>query len=146
MEILIIALLVIVIVLLVVLIISSLARKNQDPTHLFKRYKEEIISAFSSNVAIISHALQNSADSSSKEVKAYLTSIADKLKDDRILTERRLFDIERKLAESLEQIRQTLERNIRLMLNSNETKLDEIQKTVDEKLTKTLNSKLLNAD
>ena len=141
MDIVIIALLIAIIVLLTVLIFKSSTGKNQDVSHLIRRYKEDIINAFSTNVSIISSALQNSADNSSKEVKANLANISEKLSDDRILTERRLFDIERKLAESLEQIRQTLERNIQIMRKGNEEKLIEIQKTVDEKLTKTLNDR-----
>lgn len=141
MDVIIIALLIVTICLLIFLIFNSRASRSGDALHVDKKDKDEIIGAFSSNVSLISSALQTSADNSSKEVKSNLSNMSDRLVENRISTERQLLGIERKLAESLEQIRQTLERNIRAMQTSNENKLAEIQKTVDEKLTKTLNDR-----
>ena len=142
MEILTVALLSAAVLLLIFLVIRSLTVKNDTADiGMDKKDKEEIIGAFSSNVSIISTALMNSADSSSKEVKANLDNMSEKIKDNGKSTEERFMAIEKKLESSLEQIRQTLERNIQTMQSNNEKKLDDIQKTVDEKLTKTLNDR-----
>lgn len=141
MEIAIIALLVILIILSIVQLVKKGGNKSVANITLEKKDKEEIINAFSSNITIISKALQTSQDNSSKEVKANLENMSGKINENRQSTEERLNSIERKLQESLEQIRQTLERNIQSMQANNEKKLEEIQKTVDEKLTKTLNER-----
>ena len=137
----IIILLAILIVISVILLAITFTRKNESAIYLHKKDKEEIVSSFSSNVSIISSALQTSAENSSKEVKANLENMSEKIKENRRTTEERFITIERKLEDSLESIRKTLERNIQTMQSNNEKKLDEIQKTVDEKLTKTLNDR-----
>lgn len=141
MDIVIIILLAILIVISIILLATSFSRKNENTSYLHKKDKEEIISSFSSNVSIISSALQSSAENSSKEVKANLDNMSDRIKENRRTTEERFIATERKLEESLENIRKTLERNIQMMQSNNEKKLGEIQKTVDEKLTKTLNER-----
>lgn len=116
-------------------------RNEKLAVEIEKKDKDEIIGAFSSNVAIISGALRESADNSSREVKANLENMSERIKDTGKTTAERFVEIEGKLEASLEQIRQTLERNIQTMQSNNEKKLEEIQKTVDEKLTKTLNDR-----
>ncbi len=141
MEIIIIILLLISISLSVFLLLKSRSDKGNTAVQMEKKDKDEIIGAFSSNVSIISGALRESADSSSKEVKANLENMSERIKDSGKTAEERFVHIEGKLEASLEQIRQTLERNIQTMQSNNEKKLEEIQKTVDEKLTKTLNDR-----
>ena len=140
-EIIIICLLAVLIILCAVIIFKLFANKSQNSLSIEKRDKEDIVNAFSSNISIISNALQTSQENSSKEVKANLENMAGRISDNRQATEERLNAIEKKLQDSLEQIRQTLERNIRSIQESNEKKLAEIQSTVDEKLTKTLNDR-----
>lgn len=60
MDILIVALLIAVVIIDILILLKTLSKKNT--TYLDKKEKEEIIGAFSSNVSIISAALQNSAD------------------------------------------------------------------------------------
>lgn len=141
MDILIVFLLFVAVTLCIIILLKLLSKNGENTTYLDKKEKEEIISAFSSNVSIISAALQNSVDNSSKETKANLTNMSEKINENRKSTEEKFLSIEQKLAEDLERIRQTLERNIQMMRTSNENKLNEIQKTVDEKLTKTLNDR-----
>ena len=134
-------LLIVLMILVVILLIKTKARDSENTLSINKKDKDEIVAAFSSNVTLISNALQVSAENSSKEVKANLGNMSEKLNENRKTTEDRFMLIERKLEDSLENIRKTLERNIQTMQNSNEKKLEEIQKTVDEKLTKTLNDR-----
>ena len=141
METTILILLIVAIVILTVILVKLFVKKSDGVDSMDKRDKEEIVSAFSSNISIISTALQTSQENSSKEVKANLENMSSKINENRQATEERLSTIERKLQDSLEQIRQTLERNIRSIQESNEKKLAEIQNTVDEKLTKTLNDR-----
>ena len=141
METTILILLIVAIVILTVILVKLFVKKSDGVANMDKRDKEEIVSAFSSNISIISTALQTSQENSSKEVKANLENMSSKINENRQATEERLSTIERKLQDSLEQIRQTLERNIRAIQESNEKKLAEIQNTVDEKLTKTLNDR-----
>ncbi|MBE7087504.1 MAG: DNA recombination protein RmuC [Clostridiales bacterium] len=138
----------IIIILLAVLIVLSLisvilliVKKNDDNEGLTKKDKTDIISSFSSNVSIISSALQKTAEYSNKETKVNLEYMSERLKESRKTTEYQLATLEKKLSDSLEQIRQTLERNVQTMAINNEKKLSEIQKTVDENLTKTLNER-----
>ena len=141
MEIVNLILLIILIILVVVLLVKTKNGKDENVLSMDKKDKEEIVSAFSSNIAVISNALQTSAENSSKEVKANLDNMSAKLNENRQTTETRFLSTERKLEESLENIRKTLERNIQIMQYNNAQKLEEIQKTVDEKLTKTLNDR-----
>lgn len=141
MEIVNLILLIVLMILVVILLIKTKARDSENTLSINKKDKDEIVAAFSSNIALISNALQVSAENSSKEVKANLGNMSEKLNENRKTTEERFMSIERKLEDSLENIRKTLERNIQTMQNSNEKKLEEIQKTVDEKLTKTLNDR-----
>ena len=141
METTILILLIVAIVILTVILVKLFVKKSDGVASMDKRDKEEIVNAFSSNISIISTALQTSQENSSKEVKANLENMSSKINENRQATEERLATIERKLQDSLEQIRQTLERNIRSIQESNEKKLAEIQNTVDEKLTKTLNDR-----
>ena len=141
MDIVIIILLSVLVVFSLIQVIKTSNKKGDTAATINKEDKEEIIKAFSSNISIISSALQASADNSSKEVKANLDNMSTKINENRQSTEERLNAIDKNLNASLEQIRQTLERNIQAIKTSNEQKLDEIQKTVDEKLTKTLNER-----
>ena len=141
MDIVIIALLLILIGLTAFQMVGRRRSGGSEALHLEKTDKDEIIGAFSSNVTLISSALQNSADNSSKLLNRDLNNMSSKLLENKTSMESRLSDIEKKLSDSLEQIRQTLERNIQSMQQSNEKKLTEMQKTVDEKLTKTLNER-----
>lgn len=141
MEEIIIVLLVISIILSIILLVNLRSKKSANVTYMDRKDKEDIVGAFASNVSVISSALQSSAENSSKEVKSNLMNMAERLTENKISTERRFYEMEKKLADSLEQIRQTLERNIRVMQASNEEKLAQIQKTVDENLTKTLNER-----
>lgn len=141
MEGVIIALLAILLVLSIVQMTKIGSKNSQNTTYLSEKDKQDIIKAFSSNITLITNALQNSADNSSKEVKANLENMSEKIYDNRKTTEERFIAIEKKLERSLEQIRETLERNVQTMQSNNEKKLNDIQKTVDEKLTKTLNDR-----
>ena len=156
-------LLIVEIVLSLVLIIKLFSNKNQAVTTLDRKDKEDIVNAFSSNIAIISNTLQNSAENSSKIVRAHLGNMAEKISENSNTNEERFNNIDKKLEYRIEQVRQvlernmqtmqsslgenlelllrTLERNIQTMRENNEKKLEEIQKTVDEKLTKTLNDR-----
>ncbi len=145
MDVAIIILLSVLIILAVGLIVLNVTRKNEKTISLDKKDKEDIINTFSQNVTIITSTLQGSMDrftiSFSNEVKAYLQNISTKIEDNNKSTDDKLYNIEKKLGERLEEIRQTLERNVQSMLKSNEAKLNEIQNVVDEKLTKTLNER-----
>lgn len=141
MDIIIIVLLAVSILLSTVVLILLCSVKKEKERYLQKKDKDDLISAFSSNVSIISSALQSSAASSSKEVNANLSNMSKRLTENRQATEERLTSIERRLSYHLEQMRLTLERNVQQMQASNEKKLSEIQQTVDEKLTKTLNDR-----
>lgn len=141
MDILIFITLLIVVILSVLQVIIVCKRKNENALYLQEKDKTDIVQAFSSNITVISTALQNSADNSSREVKANLENMSDKINENRKSTEERFEAIEKKLERSFEQIRETLERNIQTMQSNNEKRLADIQKTVDEKLTKTLNDR-----
>ena len=141
MEAVIITMLSVLIVLVLAAIAITLKKQSDSTVSMEKKDKDDIIGSFSSNVSIISTALQSSADNSSKVLSANLQNMSEKLSESRKATDERFLAIEKKLAESLEEIRQTLERNVRSMQEGNEKKLSEIQKAVDEKLTKTLNDR-----
>ena len=134
-------LLIITTVLTLTLIKRNTKQKEERTLYLDKKDKDEIFRVFAYNISIISSALQTSADNSSKEVKANLSNMSEKINENRQVTDNRLLSIEKKLTDSLELIRSTLEKNLQTIQTSNEKKLDEIQKTVDEKLTKTLNDR-----
>lgn len=128
-------------VLSTVTIVLLTKNKNDKTLYLNKKDKEEIVNSFSSSIGVISSALKDSADNSTKETKANLESMKERFSESKKSTEESLLLIEKKLEERLESIRLTLERNINSMQSNNEKKLNEIQRTVDEKLTKTLNER-----
>lgn len=140
MEIVIIVLLSLVLCLCIALLFSILLKKESS-SRLDRNDKTDIINSLSSNVNIISSALQTSARNSTNEMKANLENMSERIKESKKSSEESLLQIEKKLEERLESIRITLERNVNTMQASNEKKLEEIQKTVDEKLTKTLNDR-----
>ena len=72
MEIVNLILLIVLIFLVVILLIKTKARDSENTLSINKKDKDEIVAAFSSNVTLISNALQVSAENSSKEVKANL--------------------------------------------------------------------------
>jgi DNA recombination protein RmuC len=94
-------------------------KKRQGKTVLDENDKREMINAFSSSVGIISNTLENS------NIKSY-----------RILDEK-LSAMEKQLGV----MRAELSASVKDMQESNEKKLDEMRKTVDEKLTSTLNDR-----
>ena len=108
---------------------------------LDEKDKKEITDAFSSNVRLISSVLESSNARANDNLKIRLEGMNEKLeKRDRVVAER-LEAMERSQAAKLESIRVTLERNVAAMQESNEKKLNEIKRTVDEKLTETLNER-----
>ena len=108
---------------------------------LDEKDKKDITDAFSSNVRLISSVLENSNARANDNLKIRLEGMNEKLeKRDRVVAER-LEAMERSQAAKLESIRVTLERNVAAMQESNEKKLNEIKRTVDEKLTETLNER-----
>ena len=82
--------------------------------------------------------MRNSNEAKLAEIQK---TVHEKLMENSAQTEARLSDTKKHLADTLDQIHQTLERNITTLREGNEAKLAEIQKTVDEKLTKTLNDR-----
>ncbi|MDD6926337.1 MAG: DNA recombination protein RmuC [bacterium] len=108
---------------------------------LDEKDKKDITDAFSSNVRLISSVLESSNARANDNLKIRLEGMNEKLeKRDRVVAER-LEAMERSQAAKLESIRVTLERNVAAMQESNEKKLNEIKRTVDEKLTETLNER-----
>lgn len=94
MDILIVALLIAVVIIDILILLKTLSKKEENTTYLDKKEKKEIIGAFSSNVSIISAALQNSVDNSSKETKANLTNMSEKINENRKSTEEKFLSIE----------------------------------------------------
>lgn len=108
---------------------------------LDEKDKKDITDAFSSNVRLISSVLESSNARANDNLKIRLEGMNEKLeKRDRVVAER-LEAMERSQAAKLESIRVTLERNVAAMQEGNEKKLNEIKRTVDEKLTETLNER-----
>ena len=108
---------------------------------LDEKDKKDITDAFSSNVRLISSVLESSNARANDNLKIRLEGMNEKLeKRDRVVAER-LEAMERSQAAKLESRRVTLERNVAAMQESNEKKLNEIKRTVDEKLTETLNER-----
>ena len=81
METTILILLIVAIVILTVNLVKLFVKKSDGVDSMDKRDKEEIVSAFSSNISIISTALQTSQENSSKEVKANLENMSSKINE-----------------------------------------------------------------
>ena len=79
---------------------------------------------------MISSALKMQAESSDKVLQVKIDAMNEKIKENTII-----------MAQRLDEIRIALERNVKNMQDSNERKLAEIQKTVDDKLSQTLNAR-----
>ena len=120
------------IILVIVLNVAVLIKLKitKSVTVLDERDKREIKESFSSNINAITEALKYSTYNSSLLVQEKLKAMNDKIYENSVLIDKRLESIERSQRDKLEEIRQTLERNVKNM-----------QETVDEKLTQTLNDR-----
>ena len=138
--------LVIIIVLVSISVLLSLLSlflfsKNKGETVLEEKDKKELKDAFSSNISIISDSLSRSNDRTADVLKEKLESMDRTLKTISENTNTNLEQMKRTQSDEFARIRSTLQENIRILQENNEKKLTEIQATVDEKLTKTINDR-----
>jgi len=126
--------------------LGILTRSNEEKLEAIRKSTEDKILAF-----------QTSIDFNSKESRAELkvnldnfkTELNDALKDYRERLREQFAEFEKTQqtqnaasAEKLSEIKITLEKSVKSMQDSNELKLEEMRKTVDEKLEKTLETRL----
>ncbi len=86
--------------------------------------------------------LQKLEQTTDTRLQAFEQSNAQKLEQVRVSTDTRLQSFEQTNEQKLEQIRQTMERRLSAMQQENGEKLNEMQKIVDEKLQKTLETRI----
>ena len=90
----------------------------------------------------ISDNQRNAAESQDKRLSSMETNNANDLDRLRKSQEDRISSLEKSNEDKLEAIRQTMERRLAAIQNENTEKLSEMQKVVDEKLEKTLESRI----
>ncbi len=138
MEVILLVVAICILVLNIIIFALSLTKKGNNAT-LGEQDKRYIKDAFSSNIDVVSGALDRSNRASNQLIGQRLISMEDKIADNNKAIHDRLLAIEKTQEAKLENIRETIERNVKAMTDSNEKKLGEIQQVVDEKLTNTLN-------
>lgn len=137
------------IILLIVLLIKQSGKKGNNISEDLRNSRMEIMSGVNSSISAVSDSLKNSSEMQSNLIKTELKGISDKEEQLR----RELLELIRAnqgttketlalYSEKLGEIKTTLETRIKSMEESNEKKLDEMRKVVDEKLQATLNDRI----
>lgn len=126
------------VVMLVILVVLLLSTRKDGSAEL----RMEISNTLSAFGQTISDNQRTASESQDKRLSAMEQNNALDFERLRKSQEDRISSLERSNEEKLEAIRQTMERRLTAIQNENAEKLGEMQKVVDEKLEKTLESRI----
>ncbi len=126
--------------------LGILTRSNEEKLEAIRKTSEEKLLAFQT---IIDFNSKESRTELKVNLEAFKTELNDALKDYRERLREQFAEFEKTQqtqsvasTEKLSEIKITLEKSVKSMQDSNELKLEEMRKTVDEKLEKTLETRL----
>ena len=122
-------------------IASSLKEQSENSNKVVDVKLESMSARIKDNGESVEKRLTALEQAQMQKLEAFRIAMERNEKSMQEGVEKRLQNMEDSQAKKLEEIRLTIERNVQNMQQSNERKLSEIQKTVDEKLTSTLNER-----
>jgi len=126
--------------------LSSLTKSNEEKSEALRKTIEDKLEAFQTGINSNSKEsraeLKTNLDEFKKELNEALKDYRERLREQFGEFEKNQQTQNTASSEKLSEIKNTLEKSVKSMQDGNEAKLEEMRKTVDEKLEKTLETRL----
>ncbi len=121
---------------------STLQRNREEVNLRLREFQEQLDSRLSANGQQVRETLQSSRTETNATLQENRNEINLRLREFQEQLDGRLSSIQRNNAENIEKINLTLESKMKSLQESNEKRLEQMQGVVDEKLQKTLETRL----